>query len=182
MDGDKADFLACGLDSAQTIELASGLRALLRPQLNPTDLSTIAAKALCANSTVDSLAESISGLLGMKTDIGGDGAAKRVARMSAMLDKYTRDLPEVRSGAMQTDGAAHTNGSSHTHGISRANSVAHTRYQPCTVHCLDGLHRLARNPDTASTIKGPSGLKCVLLEPCGRCSAAGTERHSFKVL
>ena len=118
-DGDKEDFFACGLDSVQTIELASGLRALLHPHLNPTDLSTIAAKMIYANSTVDNLAKYISGLLGMTTGSGGDVAAKRVIRMSTMLDKYTKGLPEAKIGAMQANGVAHTNG------ISRPSVVAH---------------------------------------------------------
>lgn len=92
-DGDKDGFFAHGLDSVQTIELASGgLRALLHPRLNPSDLSTVAAKAIYAISTVDSLAEYIKGLLGMTTGTGGDVATKRAARMSAMLDKYSTGL------------------------------------------------------------------------------------------
>ena len=46
--GDKEDFFAYGLDSIQTIELASGLRAFLHPHLNPTDLRTIGAKMIYA--------------------------------------------------------------------------------------------------------------------------------------
>lgn len=119
VNGDKDDFFAHGLDSVQTIELASGLRALLHPHLKPSDLSTVAAKAIYAISTVDSLAEYIKGLLRMTTGTGGDVATKRAARMSAMLDKYSTGLPKAKNGAMQTKGAAHTNG------ISRANGVAH---------------------------------------------------------
>lgn len=118
-DGDKDDLFAHGLDSVQTIELASGLRAMLHPHLNPSDLSTVAAKAIYTISTVDSLAEYIKGLLGMTTGTGGDVAMKRAARMSAMLDKYSTGLPKAKNSAMQTKGAAHTNG------ISRANGVAH---------------------------------------------------------
>ena len=123
--GDKEDFFAYGLDSVQTIELASGLRALLHPHLNPTDLSTIGAKMIYANSTVNSLAEYISGLLGTTTGIGGNVAAKRVARMRAMLHEYTKGLPEAINGVIQSNGAAHTNCNAHTNGISYANGVTH---------------------------------------------------------
>lgn len=124
-DGNKEDFFAHGLDSVQTIELASGLRALLHPHLNPTDLSTIAAKVIYANSTVDSLTEYISGLLGMTTGIGGDMASKRVGRMKITLDKYTKGLSEARNGFMRTNDGAHANGNTHQNGISRANGITH---------------------------------------------------------
>ena len=102
MDGDKEDLFAYGLDSVQTIELASGLRALLHPYLDPTDLSTVAVKVVYAYSTIDNLTKYVSGLLGMATNIEGDMAAKLVARMTAMLEKYTKDLPEAGNGAMVT--------------------------------------------------------------------------------
>ena len=125
--GDSEDFFACGLDSAQTVELASGLRALLRPHLDPTDLTSIAAKVVYANSTVDSLSAYISSLLGMTTCAGNGSATKRAAHMSTMLDKYSEALPKAANGtAVGANGASYTNGNSHTNAISKANGVTHT--------------------------------------------------------
>ena len=72
-------------DSVQTIEPTGGLRTLLHPHLDPTELSIIAAKVIYADSTVYNLPEYMSGLLGITTGTEGDLAAKRVARMKAML-------------------------------------------------------------------------------------------------
>ena len=69
------------------------------------------------NSTVNSLAEYISGLMGMTTGIGGNMAAKRVARMRAMLDEYIKGLPEAKMGVIQSNDAAHTNCNAHRNGI-----------------------------------------------------------------
>ena len=150
--GDKEDFFAHGLGSVQTIELASVLRALLHPHLNPTDLSTIAAKVIYANSTINSLTEYISGLLGITTGTKGDLAAKRVGRMKAMLDKYTEGLSESRNGVMQMNGAAHNERRcSPEWDLARQRYHSQKWYWPCTLRSLDGLHRLARNPATASS-------------------------------
>lgn len=117
-------FFAYGLDSIQTIELASGLRALVHPHLNPTDLSTVGAKVIYAYSTVDSSTEYVSGLLGMATSTEGNMAAKRVIRMTAMLGKYTKDLPGAGNGAMRVTSG--TNGTAHTTGVTHANDNVHT--------------------------------------------------------
>lgn len=124
-DGDKEDLFAYGLDSVQTIELASELRAMLRPHLNPTDLSTIAAKTIYANSTVDGLSGYVSGLLGLTTGAGANTATQRVVRMRAMLEKYTQGLSGATYGAMQANGVSRTNGNSKMSDTSHANDHAH---------------------------------------------------------
>ena len=122
--GHKEGLFAYGLDSIQTIELASGLRALVHPHLNPTDLSTVGAKVIYAYSTVDSSTEYVSGLLGMATSTEGNMAARRVIRMTAMLGKYTKDLPGAGNGAMRVTSG--TNGTAHTTGVTHANDNVHT--------------------------------------------------------
>lgn len=145
--GYREDFFAWGLDSVQTIELASGLRALLKPHLNPTDLSTIAAKVVYANSTINSLSGYIGGLVGLTAE---EVTTKRSARMSAMLNKYTANLPEASNKAPASNGimssavetpmnqTCPTNGTSHTNGDVRANGVVYTNGATKTDRVLNG--------------------------------------------
>lgn len=122
-DEDKADFFAYGLDSVQTIDLASGLRAQFRPHLEPALLSTIAPKEIYANSSVESLARFIGGLLALTTD---EAVTNREARMKAMLELYTNNLPardEVikRHEVIKVNSFPHTNGNPPEFGSPGAN-------------------------------------------------------------
>lgn len=88
------------------------------------NLSTVAAKVIYTYSTIDSLTEYVSGLLGIFTNNEGNMAAKRVARMTAMLGKYTKDLPGAGNGAIRV--TSEINGTAYTNRVMHANNIAHT--------------------------------------------------------
>jgi len=90
---DNDDFFVHGLDSLQTVELAHGLRAGLKPYVN-ADLSWISSKTIYANPTVESLLRVLDSR--SKPDSisqGDDTVARRIARMSALVEKYIEGLP-----------------------------------------------------------------------------------------
>lgn len=97
------DFFALGLDSLQTVELAGGIKTGLRHHPKASDLSWLSTKTIYTNPTIFSLAKLIHSRLNSEstTETGSsDLKEHREARMNALVEEYTRDLPqkkEVRS-------------------------------------------------------------------------------------
>ncbi|KAK4693659.1 hypothetical protein P7C71_g3783, partial [Lecanoromycetidae sp. Uapishka_2] len=166
--GGKEDFYAWDLDSVQTIELASGLRALLKPHLNLIDLSTIAAKAVYANSTIDSLSGFIGGLMGLTKS---DATTERSTRMSAMLERYTDSLPAALNGAETRGVVPSMNDKTSENGISITKSAPHMNgeAQPNGVAYANGVANT--NGTSRSSSHGPA--LCVLLT--GSTGSLGTQ-------
>ncbi|KAK4998933.1 hypothetical protein LTR66_001923 [Elasticomyces elasticus] len=96
------DFFDLGLDSVQTIELASGIRAALKPHVNgQTSLKSISPKTIYAHPTIDSLSVYLHNLARQngnntvreytaKSDVEG-----RTQRMKSLVAKHTKDLPST---------------------------------------------------------------------------------------
>ena len=94
------DFFNIGLDSLQTMELANGLRALLKPHLGPTYPRLINAKLIYANPNLDALSAALSSRLKgvpLQEDKSADAEVSRITRMKALVDKHTQSLPQRRS-------------------------------------------------------------------------------------
>ncbi|KAI9808850.1 MAG: putative NRPS-like protein biosynthetic cluster [Pycnora praestabilis] len=96
------DFFANGLDSLQTLELASGLRVALKPHYEKSDLSWISAAFIYKNPTAEILSRSLH----KRLTSGSDGEeeihdieteVRRVARMKTLVDRYTASLPQKSS-------------------------------------------------------------------------------------
>lgn len=124
-DGNKEDLFAYGLDSVQAVELAGGLRCLLQPHLKPTNLANIGAKMIYTHATVDSLSGYINGLLGTGAETAN--ATNRSARMSAMVDKYTKGLLQATNTVPKTSGVSRTNGTTLANGFSHTNNGSNGR-------------------------------------------------------
>jgi thioester reductase-like protein len=94
--GDDEDILVGGIDSIQTMELAKTLRAGLKAYGEGLQLPPVTSKMIYTNPTVRGLSTWVGSYLhpGMtsKDERGGE-EAKRVARMEALVKKYTDDLP-----------------------------------------------------------------------------------------
>jgi len=95
--GDNEDFLVLGMDSTQTIELAKELRTGLKTYYKHSDLPPITSKMIYTNPTVRGLSDSLESYLNptpVAQDNGAEAEAKRAARMEALVNKYTHDLPQ----------------------------------------------------------------------------------------
>lgn len=90
-----SDFYVLGLDSLQTIELASQLRFAMAPYIKASGLSSIDAKAIYAHASVKRLANHMYALMNSGSELAVAGPDdERIARMSAMVSKYTVDIPQ----------------------------------------------------------------------------------------
>ncbi|KAI9811859.1 MAG: putative NRPS-like protein biosynthetic cluster [Pycnora praestabilis] len=97
--GDQDDFYNLGLDSLQTVELANGLRAGLTHAAD-LDLSIISIRTIYANPTVERLSKAIHNHFTSNSQsppqaTDGESEEDRVERMSAIVNKYTHDLPKI---------------------------------------------------------------------------------------
>jgi len=87
---DEDDLFTHGLDSLQASEIAKQLKRGLTPYM---DTSCISPKIIYANPRVDSLARYVKKLRDASQDHDGHVESHREARMHAMVEKYTQDLP-----------------------------------------------------------------------------------------
>ena len=93
-----SDFYVLGLDSLQTIELASGLKIALTPYINEPELSSVDAKTVYAHASVAALSKHLHGLMTSEPEKTVEEAdADRIERMNAVVERYTRDIPERSS-------------------------------------------------------------------------------------
>jgi thioester reductase-like protein len=91
---DQDDFFVHGLDSLQTVELSHALRAGLRLSCTiPSGLSWLSSKTIYANPTVEALSRTLQS----RQETNGDSEAHRIARMSAMIERYIDGLPRRAS-------------------------------------------------------------------------------------
>ncbi len=91
----QSDFFVLGLDSLQTLEFVSRLKAGLRAHPNGRKCSWLSAKIVYAKPTIKALSQEIDERLklGMESKINsGEEEAERSSRMSVIVDKYTRDI------------------------------------------------------------------------------------------
>lgn len=86
------DLFVNGLDSLQTLELNNGLKAGLSPHLNSSILTqALTTKTVYNNPTIEKIATVVNRLLNPESaHVVGPS---REARMEAMVEKYTSDLP-----------------------------------------------------------------------------------------
>lgn len=150
VNSDDDDFFDAGVDSVQTIELASGLKGALKEHIDQDSLAfTITPKIVYAHPTVARLAQY---LYNMTNKADGDdfehvaGASSRAQRMKTLVDKHTNDMPLVASANRLPDETRKTGvtiiltGTTGTLGIWMLHTLLSCP-QVVGVYCLD------RSPD-----------------------------------
>ncbi|KAI9874581.1 MAG: hypothetical protein M1830_009591 [Pleopsidium flavum] len=90
------DFFSLGLDSLQTIELASRMKAGLRHHPKAPELGWLSTKTIYTNPTISSLTNFVHSQLHSEPTGDSNMEESREARMDALIEKYTRDLPEKK--------------------------------------------------------------------------------------
>lgn len=97
---DQTDFYAIGVDSLQTMHLSNVLRSALQSH-TPTDSSrSISPQDIYANPTLELLARLVYSIMRGSIENG----VPREEKISALLDKYTSDLPEQKLDVSNTSG------------------------------------------------------------------------------
>jgi nucleoside-diphosphate-sugar epimerase len=105
--GETSDIFAMGLDSLQTLQLGKTLRGAVRSLRPESDFQAINSQKLYSYPSVKQLSEYIYCLAhGGETgvDVGTDDDSRRCARIAALVEKYTKDLPQTRVTEFRRDG------------------------------------------------------------------------------
>lgn len=98
------DFFALGIDSLQTLELANSIKHGLKQYMTPSVLSSISTRTIYANPNIGRLTAYLNRLLNPESNTQENGIhnrpfseaeveVQRSARIDAMVQKYTRDIP-----------------------------------------------------------------------------------------
>jgi aryl carrier-like protein len=98
--GDESDFFVLGLDSLQTLEYISRLKAGLRAHPQGGKSSWLSAKTIYANPTIKALSQEFDDRLNLEDEISSgirEHDAERISRMSAIVDEHTRAILNVPS-------------------------------------------------------------------------------------
>ncbi len=99
---DDDDFFANGVDSLQTLELTNTIKFGLKKHMSPSALSVISTRTIYAHPNVGRLAAFLDRLLNQGAGSNRindnafsarDAEAQRCERISAMVERYTKDLP-----------------------------------------------------------------------------------------
>jgi thioester reductase-like protein/aryl carrier-like protein len=97
---DESDFFVLGLDSLQTLECVSRLKAGLRAHPHGGKSSWLSAKTIYANPTIKALSQEFDDRLNLEDGISNgvrEHDAERSSRMSAIVDKHTRATSNMKS-------------------------------------------------------------------------------------
>ena len=89
---DGEDLFSHGLDSLQTVELVSGLKAGLSAHARITDLDWLSTKVVYQNPSVIALSKSLHDHLNSKKLQNGVMNSNREDIMAKLVDRYTQDL------------------------------------------------------------------------------------------
>ena len=90
------DLYTLGLDSLKTTEIASSLRGSLMRQTATGDISWLTSSIIYANPSIDQLSSVLSNFLNrgvVPEQESQSSMQKRIEKMSALVEKYTRSLP-----------------------------------------------------------------------------------------
>ncbi|KAJ9194745.1 hypothetical protein DTO164E3_7166 [Paecilomyces variotii] len=101
---EKDDLYAAGLDSLQTMQIAQILQSAVRSRFPEKNFRAITAQQVYGHPTVEQLAQYLNRIISGETE---EEQGSRAEKISALLKKYTADLPEQKLDVSNV-GTTHT--------------------------------------------------------------------------
>ncbi|KAK5147071.1 hypothetical protein LTR04_000921 [Oleoguttula sp. CCFEE 6159] len=150
---DTDDFFNSGLDSLQTIELVSALRAGLQEHRNASEQAWLAVKTIYTRPSIIALSETLSYHLsndGNTEQSNGNSQGSRISDMKRIVQRYTSDLPDLLPVSRPRESKLHvvltgSTGSLGTHILEALMNDRKVRQITCMNRSADARQRHVEN-------------------------------------